>query len=153
VNHNFAVDNTTLAPNQKFAAGHTIWQQMLIRYRQLSFGNESQFCCRQYNFGSESQIHCRTHNSAVNANSLQTTQFRHRITISLYTIQLRQWIINSPEHTIWHRMLICCRQLNFDSESQIDCRKRCRRRFRNWHQKLRRSRFRNRQRRWSHFFL
>jgi len=47
---------------------------MLLRYRQL-------------NFGSESQIHCRTHNSAANATSLQTTQFRQRIINSLLNLQ------------------------------------------------------------------
>jgi hypothetical protein len=81
---------------------------MLIRCRQLSFGSKSQIRCRtrhstananslrRHSFGSESQFRCRTHDSAanhkfaagnsvltVNANSLQTIQFRQQITNSL----------------------------------------------------------------------
>jgi len=103
-NHKFAADNsafaaadTVSAANHNFAAEHTIRQQMLI-------------CCRRHSFDSESQFHSRTHDSAANANSLQITQFRQRITISLQTTQFRQ------------RMLIRCSRLSFDSKSQIRCR-------------------------------
>jgi len=47
---------------------------MLIRCRRLSFDNESQF-------------RCTTHNSATNANSLQPTQFRQRITVLLHNTE------------------------------------------------------------------
>jgi hypothetical protein len=81
---------------------------MLIRCGQLSFDSKSQFHCKQLNFGSESQIRCKTHILAANANSLQTSQFQQRITISL-------------QDTMRQRMLIRCRKLNFGSESQIHC--------------------------------
>jgi len=92
----FAAANSSSTATPKFTAKHIFQQRLLIRSRQLSFdsesqfrcrqlsfGSESQFRCRQLNFGSESKIRCRTHISAANANSLQTSQFRQRITISL----------------------------------------------------------------------
>jgi len=63
----------------------------------------------RHSFGSESQFRCTTHNSAANANSLQKTQFRHRITNSLQTTQFRR------------RMLIRCSRHSFGSESQFRC--------------------------------
>jgi hypothetical protein len=55
--HKFAANNTTSAAHCNFVVEHTIRQRILIRYRQISFG-------------SDSQIRCKTPNSRVNANSL-----------------------------------------------------------------------------------
>ena len=66
----FAAADTVSAANHNFAAEHPIQQRMLIRYRNsVSAANH--------------KFRCRTHDSAVNVNSLQTTQFRQRIIISL----------------------------------------------------------------------
>ena len=95
-----------------FAAGCPIRQRKLFRCWRHIFGSESQFRCSQLNFDSESQVRCRTrhstancymrcrrhsfgsespfaakHNSAANVNSLQPTQFRQRITVSLHNPQ------------------------------------------------------------------
>jgi hypothetical protein len=95
---------------------------MLIRCRELNSSNESQIRCNQYNFTSESQIRCRTHNSAANVNSLQTIQFRQRITN--FAADNSTSVANpkfAAEHTIRQWMLIRCTQLNFGSELQIHC--------------------------------
>jgi len=75
----FAAANATLLQTTQFRQRVTnslqtiqLRQRMLIR-------------CRQLSFGSESQIRCRTPNSATNVNSLQTTQFRQRLTDLLQT--------------------------------------------------------------------
>jgi poly(3-hydroxyalkanoate) synthetase len=41
----FTAANSISAANHNFAVKHTIWQRMLIRFKQLSFGSKSQFRC------------------------------------------------------------------------------------------------------------
>jgi hypothetical protein len=123
VSKNWSATSATIsAANATSLQPTCFWQWMLICYRQLNSGSESQIRCRQYNFSSESQIRSKTHNSRANVNSLQTTQFRQRISNeircrpdnfgsesqilfkthnsaanvnSLQTTQFRQWISNS----------------------------------------------------------
>ena len=71
--------------------------QAVLRQRKL-------FRCQCNNFGSECYFGAANTFLTMNANSLQTTQFRQLVTISLQTTQPRQ------------RTLICCRQYNFGSE-------------------------------------
>ena len=112
--HNSAANANSLQTTQfrqritNFAAEHIIWQRMLIRYKQLSFG-------------SESQIHCTTHLLAANANSLQTAQLRQRITNSLHNTQFGRMLIRCGQLNFSSKSQICCRQLNFGSESHIRC--------------------------------
>jgi hypothetical protein len=88
-----------------------LWQRIASSLQNTPLGSELLIRCRRHSFDSESQFRCTTHNSAANANSLQKTQFRQRITNSLQTTQFRQ------------RILIRCSRHSFGSESQIRCRK------------------------------
>jgi len=86
-----------------------LWQRITSSLQKMPLESELLIRCRRHSFGSESQFRCTTHNSAANANSLQKTQFRQRITNSLQTTQCRR------------RMLIRCSRRSFGSESQFRC--------------------------------
>jgi hypothetical protein len=105
----FAASTTISVANATSLQPTRFRQRMLIHYRQLNSGSESQIHYKQYNFDNESQFHCRTHNSTVNVNSLQTTQFQQRIPNPLQNTQFG------------NEFQIRCRPYNFDSKSQICC--------------------------------
>jgi len=102
-----------------FAVGRTIRQRnwfaacRTIRQRKL-------FRCRHFNFGNECYIAAANTLSAINANSLQATQFQQWIIISMQLIHFQhRTLIRSRTTQLRHWMLICCRQPDFGSESQI----------------------------------
>jgi hypothetical protein len=64
------------------AAGRTVRQRKLV-------------CCWRHNFSSECYFVAANMFLVANANSLQTTQLRQRVTNSLQTTQFRQRISNS----------------------------------------------------------
>jgi hypothetical protein len=157
----FAANNSVLAGNHKFAADNTLsvvdsdslqttpFRQRITNSLQTThFRPRTLIRCRQHNISSKclftagNTISAANHTfvaehtlSAVNANSLQTTQFRQRITNSLqdtfsatnvnslWRTQFQQRITNSLQNTHFQqRKLIRCKQLNFGSQSQIHCR-------------------------------
>jgi hypothetical protein len=95
--HKFAANNTTLAANHNFAVEHTIRQRITNLLQNTQFGSECQFAANNL-------VSAANHKFVVdNSSSATNPKF-------------------AAKHTFWQRMLICCNQLSFNSESQIPCR-------------------------------
>jgi len=90
----FAVVITISKANATSLQPTRLWQRMLIRCRQLDFGNKSHFCYKQHNFDSERRFTAEYTIQQWTPDLLRTTQVRQRTHNSLWNTQF------SSEHLI-----------------------------------------------------
>jgi len=102
-NENWFAAGRIIQQQNYFVVGRTI-QRKLFRYRHFNFDNECYFTAANTL-------------STMNANSLQATQFRRQITISVQSIHFRQrTLIRCRTTQVRQGMLIRCSQHTLSSE-------------------------------------